>query len=63
MWRDGGYAVGGLLVGWMLGIWGQDLTITFIGLLVLLTGLAIGLRMRETHRPMKRQPPLSSVDR
>ena len=53
LWRDGGYALGGLLIGWLLGVWGADQTITFIGILVLITAVGIAIRMRETHHPAK----------
>lgn len=54
LWRDGGYALGGLLIGWLLGVWGAHWTISFIGGLVLITAVVIAMRMRETHHSVKR---------
>jgi MFS family permease len=51
LWRDGGYAVGGLLVGLLLALAGSTGTMAVVGGLVLLAAFLIGLRMPETHHP------------
>jgi MFS family permease len=59
LWRDGGYAVGGLLVGLLLALAGSSGTMAVVGGLVLLAAFVIGLRMPETHHPTasgSRQP-------
>jgi MFS family permease len=63
LWRDGGYAVGGLLVGLLLALAGSSGTMAVVGGLVLLAAPVIGLRMPETHQftSSGSRPPSSPV--
>lgn len=51
LWRDGGYAVDGLLLGVTLGPVGMVGSIVAIGLIVLLAAAVVAIRMQETHPP------------
>lgn len=51
LWRDGGYAVGGLVSGSLFLHWGASATIQGIGGLVLLTAVVTAIRLPETHKP------------
>ncbi|PWI56787.1 MFS transporter [Sulfoacidibacillus thermotolerans] len=49
LWRDGGYAIGGLLLGFTIHYAGMLHSIFFIGGIVLLSMVVVMLRMTETH--------------
>lgn len=49
LWRDGGYAVGGVLLGLLMETLGMRGSIAGIGALVLVTSALIARRMPETH--------------
>ncbi len=51
LWRDGGYAIGGLLLGATIGSLGMVRSIDLIGGLVLLSMAVVIWRMAETHPP------------
>jgi len=51
MWRDGGYALGGILLGFGADLFGLRDVFGFLAVLVILSGLTVMLFMRETlHR-------------
>ncbi len=52
LWRDGGYVVGGLLVGLLISQWGDRLAILIIAVIVLAMAGLLTKRLQETHRPM-----------
>lgn len=54
LWRDGGYAVGGLLLGITSHTLGMLNSLYMIGVIVLLSALVVLVRMKETH-PSRRQ--------
>lgn len=54
LWRDGGYAVGGLVAGTLFLHFGAAATIQGVGGLVLFTTIVTAVRMPETHRPRMR---------
>lgn len=49
LWRDGGYAVGGVLLGLLMSTMGMRGSIALMGGLVLAVSLWVGVRMPETH--------------
>jgi len=53
LWRDGGYAVGGLLSGILADLFGIPLTILAVAALTLLSGVIVSTVMYETL-PQKR---------
>ncbi len=50
MWRDSGYAIGGLLSGLLADSLGIPFTITAIGMLTLISGMIVASVMAETHK-------------
>jgi len=56
LWRDGGYVVGGLGVGLLLGTAGTGRTLAIVGAVVVLASVVIARRLPETHSPAR---PLS----
>ncbi len=57
LWRDSGYAVGGLLAGSLADLWGIPLAIGVVGVLTLLSGCVAAVFLRETLA--NRTPALS----
>lgn len=55
LWRDGGYAVGGLLLGITSHTIGMLNSLYMIGIIVLISALVILLRMKETHPSRRKQ--------
>lgn len=55
LWRDGGYAVGGALLGFLMAILGMRGSMVGIGGLVLMVSVVIAWRMPETH-PRRAKP-------
>ncbi len=53
LWRDGGYLVGGIMVGGLLAALGPARTIVIVSILVLFMASLLMVRMRETHRRQK----------
>lgn len=51
LWRDGGYAIGGVILGPLVVMGGMRHAIELLGVLVLGVSALIGLRMPETHSP------------
>jgi MFS family permease len=52
LWRDGGYAVGALVAGFLADLFGMALAIGAVAALTFLSGLQVAWRMPETlHRP------------
>lgn len=51
LWRDGGYFVGGLLVGGLVAIFGAKWAIEVIAMLVLGMAILLWMRLEETHQP------------
>ncbi len=49
LWRDGGYAVGGVLLGVLMASIGMRGSIVLMGILVLAASVLIFARMPETH--------------
>lgn len=56
LWRDGGYAVGGLLLGITSHTIGMLHSLYMIGVIALISALVILLRMQETHPKRRKQP-------
>lgn len=56
LWRDGGYAIGGLLLGVTIRTLGMVGSINLIGGMVLLSMTIVIWRMAETHPPTSRHP-------
>jgi predicted MFS family arabinose efflux permease len=48
-WRDLGYAIGALLTGIIADRFGYFSAIAFVGILTLVSGIIIQVRMQETH--------------
>jgi MFS family permease len=48
LWRDSGYAIGGLLAGILADLLGISWAIGVVGVLTLLSGIIVAFRMRET---------------
>ena len=46
-WRDLGYAIGALLTGTLADAFGIDISITFIGVLTIISGFIILIRMND----------------
>jgi MFS family permease len=59
LWRDSGYAIGGLLAGVLADLLGISWAIGVVGALTLLSGIIVAFRMRETL-PAKRAVLASS---
>lgn len=59
LWRDGGYFVGGLLVGGLIAIFGARWAIDIIGIVVLLMTILLAWRLQETHHLAGSQPAAS----
>lgn len=53
LWRDSGYAIGGLLSGLLADSLGMPVTITAIGLLTLISGIIVAFTMEETKKRQK----------
>jgi MFS family permease len=51
LWRDTGYAIGGLLSGLLADSLGIPVTIIAIGLLTLFSGIIVASAMQETLKP------------
>ncbi|SHL14968.1 MFS transporter [Alicyclobacillus tolerans] len=49
LWRDGGYAIGGLLLAFTIHLMGMLHSLYLIGVIVLVSMLIVLLRMKETH--------------
>ncbi|WP_156481793.1 MFS transporter [Ferroacidibacillus organovorans] len=49
LWRDGGYAVGGLLLGVTTHTFGMLRSLFMVGVIVLFSALFLAVRMKETH--------------
>ncbi|MCL4352403.1 MAG: hypothetical protein M1318_07145, partial [Firmicutes bacterium] len=56
---DGGYFVGGLLVGGLIAIFGARWAIDIIGIVVLLMTILLAWRLQETHHLAGSQPAAS----
>jgi MFS family permease len=54
LWRDAGFAVGALLAGVVADLAGLAAAIWVVAILTGLSGLAVAVRMSETHRPAGR---------
>jgi len=50
MWRDGGYAVGGILLGFGADLLGIRSTFALLSIVVFLSGIVVMILMRETLR-------------
>lgn len=50
LWRDGGYAIGGLLLGFAIHAFGMKTSIEGVGLIVLVTTVLVVVRLKETYR-------------
>lgn len=59
LWRDGGYFVGGLLIGGLIAIFGTRWAIDIIGIVVLLMTILLAWRLQETHHLAGSQPAAS----
>ncbi len=53
LWRDLGYAIGALLTGIIADIWDVETAITFVGVLTLISGIIVKLRVPEGKRTPK----------
>lgn len=51
LWRDGGFAIGAILVGFIADWFGMSTAIWVVAALTALSGSAVALRMYETHTP------------
>ena len=51
LWRDGGYAVGAVLAGFLADLFNIPVAIGAVALLTLASGLMVAVRMPETHIP------------
>nr|WP_272879798.1 MFS transporter [Sulfoacidibacillus ferrooxidans] len=49
LWRDGGYAIGGLLLGFTIHSMGMLNSLYMIGIIVLVSMVVVLIRMKETH--------------
>lgn len=54
LWRDGGYAIGGLLLGFTIHSMGMLNSLYLIGGIVLVSMLIVIIRMKETHPRLRR---------
>jgi len=64
LWRDGGFAVGALLAGVVADLLGLAAAIWAVAVLTAASGVAVAVRMYETHRRAPRRPgPLSGAVR
>jgi MFS family permease len=52
LWRDLGYAVGGLIVGITTDAIDMSTAIVIVGILTAVSGIVVGHRMRETRTPV-----------
>src|SRR5581483_3308236 len=50
LWRDGGYAVGALLAGWLADAFGVRWAIDAVGVLTFLSGIIVAVVMYETRQ-------------
>lgn len=50
LWRDSGYAIGGLLSGLLVDTMGMPLTITAVGILTFISGVIVAGVMQETKK-------------
>jgi len=57
LWRDGGFAVGALLAGVVADLLGLAAAVWVVAALTGLSGLAVAVRMYETHRPIPAATP------
>jgi MFS family permease len=61
LWRDLGYAVGGLLVGITVDVVDESAAIVLVGVLTALSGLIVALRMRDDLWRARRRERLASA--
>jgi MFS family permease len=59
LWRDLGFAVGGLTVGLLADAFGAQIAMAAIGGLTLMSGLVVASVMYETLPSRRRVPPLT----
>jgi MFS family permease len=60
LWRDGGFAAGALLAGLVVDLYGLPAAVWVVAALTATSGLAVAIRMYETHPTTKRSTLLST---
>ncbi len=60
LWRDGGFAAGALLAGLVVDLYGLRAAVWVVAALTAASGLAVAIRMYETHPTTKRSTLLST---
>jgi MFS family permease len=60
LWRDGGFAAGALLAGLVVDLYGLRAAVWVVAALTATSGLAVAIRMYETHPTTKRSTLLST---
>lgn len=59
LWRDGGYAVGALLAGFLADVFGLGMAITVTGIIVMISALTLFFSMNKLTRPIKEETAAS----